>query len=438
MSVGGSELTSIEGGEAGGGSARQASERRSIIARLAREADWLESVADDQRTTGQLLATLADDWSVLHDLQWTDAETAPAPDGRRPSPHVLDHLVVGPGGVFAIVTRRFAVPITTRDGQLWVGDVTLADELVAVLRGSQSLANALGTPVAPVMAFHGDTLPAEAPAASEGVLLCPVGDVAAVVARFPHTMLLPHERSGLVEQVLPLMISPGTSTRRQQAAPSPPREPDVRPQPVSNHEPSAAPTAPTAPSASRAPRVPRGPQGKSEPVETPPSRRRWPVVLLVVLLGVALIAGGLWWFLGPSGTDSSSIGGSVTTMGPGTDPTTEPSTSGSGVALGDLASGVAAPTLSVSLVCPGEGEGWQIVPDWPGDVDNLSSYDIEVQADDGQWTHLTLLESRDLSVAALSAQPTEVTFSMRATAVMLDMSRAEGTPVEVATPAEAC
>lgn len=413
----GFEMSAIEGGDAGGGSARQASERRSIIARLGREADWLESVAADQRATAALLATLSDEWSVLHDLQWADSEAPRSTDGKRQAPHLLDHLVAGPGGLFAIVTRRFTVPITSQDGELWVGDSTLAGELVAVVSASQSLANALGTPVAPVMGFHGDTLPADAPAALQGVLLCPVDDVATVIERFPHTMLMPHERASLVEQLVPLMISPGTSTRHQQARPAaaPPAQATPNPEPA-----AARPPEPVL-----APAVPDG--GADV-------RRRWPLVLLVLLLVAAVIGGGLWWFLGSSAGDSSMIGGpdtsSAATIQAGDDSTSAVS--------GDLAGSVPAPALTVSLVCPSEGEGWQIVPDWPGDLAELSSYDIELLGDDGGWTHLTLLESRDLSVAALSAQPPKVTFTMRATAVMLDMSRAEGSPVEVATPAEAC
>lgn len=424
----GFEMSSIEGGEAGGGSARQASERRSIITRLAREADWLESVAADQRATAALLATLPDEWSVLHDLQWADADAPPPADGKRQAPHALDHLVAGPGGLFAIVTRRFTVPITSREGELWVGDATLAGELVAVVRAAQSLANALGTPVAPVMGFHGDTLPPDAPAALEGVLLCPVDEVATVVERFPHTMLMPHERASLIEQVLPLMIAPGTSTRHQQSAPRPTQQPTEPGEPTEPTEPVESPTS----------RPVAQPEQTRSVGPSAPARRRWPVVLVVILLVAAVIGGGLWWFLGSSDADTSNLGGSGTSVGAPTDTATDAATDGTGVGSGELAASVAPPTLTVSLVCPAEGEGWQIVPDWPGDLPDLSSYDIEVQGDDGQWTHLTLLESRDLSVAALSAQPPKVTFTMRATAVMLDMSRAPGAAVEVATPADAC
>ncbi len=153
------------------------------------------------------------------------------------------------------------------------------------------------------------------------------------------------------------------------------------------------------------------------------------MVLVVLLLVAAVIGGGLWWFLGSSSSDS--LGGAAAT------PSSAPSDA-SNPTSGDLAAAVTPPTLTYSTVCPADGEGWQIVPDWPGDLEELSSYDVEVQDDTGAWTHLTLMESRDLSVAALSTQPPSVTFTMRVTAVMNDLSRAAGAPVEVTTPAEAC
>lgn len=422
-------VQAVEGGTAGGGSARQAAERRTIIDRLSREADWLEGVAADQRTTARYLATLSDEFSVLHDLQWADADAVAGADGKRPAPHVVDHLVAGPGGLFAIVTRRFAAPITAHGGALWVGEVTLADELAAVLRASQSLANALGTAVAPVMGFHGDTLPADAPTALAGVLLCPVHEVASVVERFPHTMLLPHERAGAIEEVMPLMVTPGSSTRHQQAAPPAPSR--VASSPPASAEP-AAPVVSPAHDVNAVDDVFTGDHEGA--TTTPPRRRHWPVVLLVLVLVAAVVGAGLWWFLGAADSTDSSGGPAVVvdTTAP------DPAPGDTVVSTGELAEAIAPPVLTASLVCPGKGDGWQVVPDWPGDLADLSSYDIEIQGDDGSWTHLTLLESKDLSVSALLAQPPKVTVTLRATAVMLDLSRAEGTPAEITTPDEAC
>ena len=43
----------------------------------------------------------------------------------------IDHLVVGPGGAFVVLTRRSTEAITYRLGQLWAGDLPLRDTLDA-------------------------------------------------------------------------------------------------------------------------------------------------------------------------------------------------------------------------------------------------------------------------------------------------------------------
>ena len=86
-----------------GESARESARRmREKAARLERAASLHEQGADGEEVTAKALMALPSEWVVLHDLRWP---------GRRFAN--IDHVVVGPGGVFVI------------DSKNWSGSVTL-------------------------------------------------------------------------------------------------------------------------------------------------------------------------------------------------------------------------------------------------------------------------------------------------------------------------
>ena len=193
----------IEAGVAGGSAAHHADQRRTVSTRLVAEAEWLESVAEDERATGVFLQELSTAHSILHDLKLEGVQ------GN------VDHVVVGPGGAFVVVTRRFAQPLSVSGSMLYSGDRPLRPEFDALKMVAARLADTLGTPVMPVMAFHGGVLPASAPQEVDGVYVCGVENVVRVVTRASHTLLAPHKVTEITERALPHLFNPGSVARTQ-------------------------------------------------------------------------------------------------------------------------------------------------------------------------------------------------------------------------------
>lgn len=89
-----------------GESAEQVARRqREHAERLMRSADLWERGAVGERTTGAILDPMrAEGWAVFHDVRW--------PGRVRAN---LDHVVVGPAGVFVIDSKNWAGRIEVRD-----------------------------------------------------------------------------------------------------------------------------------------------------------------------------------------------------------------------------------------------------------------------------------------------------------------------------------
>jgi hypothetical protein len=90
-------------------------------------------------------------WAVLHDL---------AVPGSRAN---LDHLVIGPGGVFVIDSKQYRGRLQLDpSGQLWHGRYPLAPTLRTVSFEADQAAQVLPDPgvvVLPVVAVHGAQVP---------------------------------------------------------------------------------------------------------------------------------------------------------------------------------------------------------------------------------------------------------------------------------------
>jgi hypothetical protein len=104
-----------------------------------------------ERHTARLLAWLErQGWAVLHDL---------AVPGRRAN---LDHLVIGPGGVFVVDSKQYRGRLQLDPtGRLWHGRYPLAPTLRAVSFEADQAAQALADPqvVVPIVAVHGVQVP---------------------------------------------------------------------------------------------------------------------------------------------------------------------------------------------------------------------------------------------------------------------------------------
>ena len=82
-------------GEFAGAIARR---RRDKIARLQRSADlWGRGAAGEQATAKALATLPSDSWVVLHDVRWPG----------RPFANI-DHVAIGPTGVFVIDSRSWS------------------------------------------------------------------------------------------------------------------------------------------------------------------------------------------------------------------------------------------------------------------------------------------------------------------------------------------
>jgi nuclease-like protein len=112
---------------------------------------WRRGAAGERRTARLLAALERHGWVVLHDL---------AIPGSRAN---IDHLVIGPGGVFVIDSKQYRGRLQLDDfGKLWHGRYPLAPSLEAVSFEADQAAQVLPDPgvvVLPVVAVHGAQVP---------------------------------------------------------------------------------------------------------------------------------------------------------------------------------------------------------------------------------------------------------------------------------------
>jgi hypothetical protein len=112
---------------------------------------WARGAAGE-RHVARLLAPLdAHGWTVLHDLR-VPRSTAN-----------IDHLVIGPPGVFVVDAKHYRGPLyLSRDGGLWHGRHPLAAALSATRWEADKVHATLGAPdidVVPIVAVHGAAVP---------------------------------------------------------------------------------------------------------------------------------------------------------------------------------------------------------------------------------------------------------------------------------------
>ena len=112
---------------------------------------WRRGAAGERHTARLLGPLERQGWVVLHDL---------AVPGSRTN---LDHLVIGPGGVFVIDSKQYRGRLQLDpSGRLWHGRYPLAPTLRAVSFEADQAAQVLPDPgvvVLPVVAVHGAQVP---------------------------------------------------------------------------------------------------------------------------------------------------------------------------------------------------------------------------------------------------------------------------------------
>jgi Nuclease-related domain len=112
---------------------------------------WRRGAAGERRTARLLAGLERHGWAVLHDL---------AIPGSRAN---LDHLMIGPGGVFVIDSKQYRGRLRIDpSGRLWHGRYPLAPALRAVSFAADQAAQVLPDPgmaVVPIVAVHGAQVP---------------------------------------------------------------------------------------------------------------------------------------------------------------------------------------------------------------------------------------------------------------------------------------
>ena len=422
----------IEGGNAGGSALAQASQRRATAERLTAEAAWLEQVAADERAMASELARLPETYTILHDLQ------VPGSKGN------VDHLVVGPGGAFLVITRRHEEGVAFRDGQLFVGSTPMRADLEVARQEASLLAQSLGVPVVPVLGLYGAPVPASVPAAIEGVLVTPADRIDRVIAGNAHTMMPTPKIAEAAERALPLLHSPGSTPRVLMAAAAARQAP---PPPIAP-APLAAPVSSERSAKSAAQQEKRRGGASTNPIAKLFAGRtggKKSAAFIAASIGslclVAFAAGSLIRVLWPSNEEDATP--TVTVLDSVIDASTttifiDPASTLAPTTVPAVAA-VPAPLVNFTPACPAPAAGWTLVPNWPGDLAGLSAYQVQTMAADGTWTPVATFATADTAAAAsIAGQGPSVTVTVQIVALMADGSVSPGTPTALITPATAC
>ncbi|MEQ1872742.1 MAG: nuclease-related domain-containing protein [Ilumatobacteraceae bacterium] len=419
----------IEGGVPGGSARHHAGQRRATADRLTLEANWLETIAADQATMREVLAKLPAAYAIMHDLN------VPGSKGT------IDHVVVGPGGAFIVVSRRYGEHIDYRDGQLWAGDRSMRSVLEGARVESELMTQTLATPVVPVLALLDTLLPAATPGVVDGVLVTADENIVRVITRGAHTLLGPDKVYDITQRAMPMLHTPGAVERIDGATGAPVAVPD-RGMRLPNPDPMAGQVA-ARPVATPVARV--EPAIVIPPARGKAPRRRsaWGVGVVIAALCLLAVAIGslvrLVWSDDKSDTPGSSVASSVDSS------TTDASTTDVSTTVAPPAptttavmNALPAPLVQYTAICPVPGAGWELVPTWPGDIPDLAEYDVEMLITDS-WVSLTgWKNAAEDTSAILHGQPANASYTIRISAVLLDGSRSTNTPTPVTAPATAC
>jgi hypothetical protein len=347
--------------KAGASAAEQAERKRERARRLEQEADNWDRGAAGERQIANVLLHLPPPFVVFHDLR------LPAPSKAN-----VDHLVVGPNGIWAIDTKNFSHPVTMGRGKgadtLWNGRYPMRKELTACEWEAAAVSDLIGHPVDPMMTIIAPSLPSPC-FEFNGVQICrpamlvdqlrrlvrqPV-DVAAARAAIEHAF---HVKALTTGQPVP----PQTTKQRRTRSPS------------------------------------RGPSSVRAFVGQAAANP----LLRFVALSVALIVGaplvlGLVTSLGreagervadnlptaPAATPpapTTSLASAQSTSQP---PPTEPSTPSAPPLQLDPP-----PPVPFTVTCPVAGLGWELQWEWPGPLPPPAvAYAIKPTTSDGTISH---------------------------------------------------
>jgi hypothetical protein len=185
-----------------------ARKRRDKAARLNRVADAYEKGAEGERRTANALAMLpASGWFVLHDVRWP---------GKRFAN--IDHVVVGPGGVFVIDSKAWGGVVDVRDGVLrqngYKREEAVASAADAAVAVGERVPGLAPYAVSPVLCFAGDQ---GVEGHTRGVILCTPETLVGMLLSRPQVLdpaAVRRTLLGLQEALKSAMAAPPPSTPR--------------------------------------------------------------------------------------------------------------------------------------------------------------------------------------------------------------------------------
>lgn len=173
-------VSSREHGRVAGESARDVARRqREKAERLMRAAKLYERGADGEAATARALDALPkDQWTVFHDVRWPGRKLAN-----------VDHVVVGPGGVFVIDSKNWSGRVEVRDKVLrqngYQRETTVASAAEAAIAVSLVIPDLSQRLAVPVLCFV-----REAPLSgwARDVMVCSTSNIADMLTSRPPVL----------------------------------------------------------------------------------------------------------------------------------------------------------------------------------------------------------------------------------------------------------
>jgi hypothetical protein len=151
---------------------------------------WRRGAVGERRTARLLAPLERQGWAILHDL---------AGPGSRAN---IDHLVIGPAGVFVIDSKQYRGRLHVDPmGRLWHGRYPLAPVLRTVSFEAHQAAQILpdpGVAVVPIVAVHGAQVP-WGKVVTDGVPVVAAGRLPSMLRALP-AVLAPERVAGLADR----------------------------------------------------------------------------------------------------------------------------------------------------------------------------------------------------------------------------------------------
>lgn len=196
--------------EAGESAFDVARRQREKAARLERSAAMWERGAHGEVEVARVLATLSTEWIVLHDIAW--------PGRQRAN---IDHVAIGPGGVFVVDAKNWTGRIEVRDQVLMQNGRRREETVASAAQAAIALQAFVAMPVLcmGVLCFVRDE---PMSGWARDVMVCTTANLPTMLGTRPRVMSAHdvQECAGIVRRVA--VRQPPMSQRR--AAAVPPRE----------------------------------------------------------------------------------------------------------------------------------------------------------------------------------------------------------------------